>query len=69
MAMNRDVIGQAETLDHADRLTGERRRRPSAKKGWKADAVSVRASAASCLASRFGPQRAVWMRDPSGEER
>ena len=39
----------------ADRLTGERCRRPWAKRGRKAGEVSVRMSVASCRASQFGP--------------
>ena len=39
----------------ADRLTGERCRRPWAKRGRKAGEVSVRISGASCRASQFGP--------------
>ena len=39
----------------ADRLTGERCRRPWAKRGRKAGEVSVRMSEASCRASQFGP--------------
>ena len=39
----------------ADRLTGERCRRPWAKRGRKAGEVSVRMSVASCRALKFGP--------------
>ena len=53
----------------ADRLTGERCRRPWANRGRKAGEVSVRISGASCRASQFGPTGGFFdARDPCGEQ-
>jgi hypothetical protein len=46
MAVNRDVIGQAETLDRSDRVV---------KTGRKAGEMPLKMSGASRRASQFGP--------------
>jgi len=95
VAVNRDVIGQAETLDrsdctvldmdssespapvrvdapadlgatHADRLTGERCRRPWAERECKAGEVSVRMSGHRAARHNSGDGEGITTLDPRG---